>query len=123
MLLDQILKSLFLKEFKIVTLHVEDNLSTSGKFFFFSIFSNGESTSGTGLPSPLMFIIIGLRDNGNSFGNQISGIETDTKLSNHRNISTTGKGFHEGLSTGFGDGTEVIDQLLLGHTNTGIPNG
>jgi hypothetical protein len=41
-------------------------------------------------------------------------------LTNHTNISTSGKGFHESLSTGFGDGTEIVDQITLGHTNTSI---
>jgi hypothetical protein len=30
------------------------------------------------------------------------------------------EGFHESLSTRLGDGTEVVDKFLLGHTNTGI---
>jgi hypothetical protein len=30
------------------------------------------------------------------------------------------KGFHEGLGTRLGDGTEVVDKFLLGHTDTSI---
>ncbi len=30
------------------------------------------------------------------------------------------KGFHEGFGARLGDGTQVVDKLLLGHTNTGI---
>jgi hypothetical protein len=30
------------------------------------------------------------------------------------------KGFHESLGTRLGDGTEVVDKFLLGHTDTSI---
>lgn len=33
------------------------------------------------------------------------------------------KSLHEGLSTGLGDGTKVVDQIGLGHTDTGVDDG
>jgi hypothetical protein len=33
------------------------------------------------------------------------------------------EGFHESLSSGLGDGTKVVDKLLLSHTNTSIDKG
>jgi hypothetical protein len=33
------------------------------------------------------------------------------------------KGFHEGFGSRLGDGTQVVDKFLLGHTNTGILDG
>ena len=41
-------------------------------------------------------------------------------MTDHRNISTLGKGFHEGFSTRLGNSTEVGNKLLLSHTNTSI---
>jgi hypothetical protein len=119
--LDEILDTLLLEELEVIALHVENDLGTSGKSLTLGILSHGESTSSGGLPSPLMLIIIRLRDNGNPIGNKISRIETDTKLSNHGDISTARKSLHKGLSTGLGDSTKIVDQLLLGHTDTGIP--
>jgi len=102
---------------------VEDDLGSSGELLVLGVDGHGESTSGTGLPSPLVLIFVGLRDDGNSISHQISGIETHTKLTNHGNIGTTGESLHKGLSTGLSDGTKIINQLLLSHTNTGIPDG
>jgi hypothetical protein len=45
------------------------------------------------------------------------------KLTNHGNIGTGRQGLHEGLGTRLGDRTEVVDQISLGHTNTGISDG
>ena len=42
------------------------------------------------------------------------------KLTNHGNISTGRQSLHESLGTRLGDRTEVVDQISLGHTNTGI---
>lgn len=42
------------------------------------------------------------------------------ELTNHGNISTGRQSLHECLGTRLGDRTEVVDQIGLGHTNTGI---
>jgi hypothetical protein len=34
-----------------------------------------------------------------------------------------GEGFHEGLGSGLGDGTQVSDEFLLGHTDTSVSEG
>jgi hypothetical protein len=44
-------------------------------------------------------------------------------LTDHGDISTLRKGFHEGLSTRLSDSTEICDKLLFGHTNTSVYNG
>jgi hypothetical protein len=33
------------------------------------------------------------------------------------------EGFHEGFGSGLGNGTQVVDKFLLGHTNTSILDG
>jgi len=103
---------------------VEDDLGTSGELFgVLAIFNDIESTTSSGFPSVLNFIIIRLGDDGNLISDEESRVETDTELTNHGNISTRLKSFHESLSTGLSDGTEVVDKFLLGHTNTSILNG
>jgi hypothetical protein len=54
-------------------------------------------------------IIIRFRDNLNFIGNKIRRVETDTELSDHGNISSGVKGFHEGFGSGFSDGSEIVD--------------
>jgi len=87
------------------------------------IVNDGESTTSSGFPLVLLFIIIGLGGDGDLVSNQESGVETDTELTNHGDISTRLEGFHESLGTGLGDGTEVVDEFLLGHTDTSIFDG
>jgi hypothetical protein len=63
------------------------------------------------------------RDYGDLIGNQEGRVETDTELSNHGDISSLGKSLHEGLGSRLGDGSQVGDELLLGHADTGIAEG
>ena len=44
-------------------------------------------------------------------------------LTDHGNVSSRREGLHEGFCAGLCDGTEVVDQVGLGHTDTGIPDG
>jgi hypothetical protein len=64
-----------------------------------------------------------LGDNSDFFSNEISGVETNTELTNHANIGTSSDGFHETSGSGFGNGTKVVDEVTFGHTNTSILNG
>jgi hypothetical protein len=43
-------------------------------------------------------------------------------LTNHRDISTARKSLHERLGARLGNGTKVVNQVSLGHTDTGIPD-
>lgn len=98
-------------------------LSTSGQFIV-SIFinSNRECTTSGTFPSVLVFIIHRFGDNLNFLSNQISTVKTDTELTNHGNIGTAWQSFHKGFGSGFGDGSQIVDQFLFGHTDTGIPD-
>jgi len=83
-LLDKVLDSALLKEFEVIVLHVEDDLSTTGKFLWvFVVVGDGESTTSRGFPSPLDVFIIGLGNNFDLLSNEISGVETNTELTNH----------------------------------------
>jgi hypothetical protein len=61
-----------------------------------------------------------LGDDLDALSNQVGRVETDTELTDHGNIGTSAEGLHESLGSGLGDGSEVVDQIGLGHTDTGI---
>lgn len=82
MLLDNILNLLLLKIFILILLQAEANLSTATKRRINSIKSNGESTTSSRFPDILLVIIV-LGDNLHIFGDEVSRIETDTKLADH----------------------------------------
>ncbi len=48
---------------------------------------------------------------------------TDTELSNHADIRTRAQSLHESLGTRLGDRTQVVNQVGLGHSDTGITDG
>merc|ERR1719491_2805160 len=68
-------------------------------------------------------ILLVVEDDGDLLGNKVSGVESDTELTDHANISTSGDGFHEGTGARLGDGTKVVDEVGLLHTYTSIPDG
>ena len=71
---------------------------------------------------PLNGIVIRFGNDFDFFGNQISRVESDSELSDHRNISSWGECFHESFGSRFSNGTQIVDQFLFSHTNTGVPN-
>mmetsp|Transcript_10955 Transcript_10955/g.26530 ORF Transcript_10955/g.26530 Transcript_10955/m.26530 type:complete len:310 (+) Transcript_10955:1298-2227(+) len=120
-LLDQVLNTLLLKVFRHVFLEVKDD-SGSTTNSRVGGFSNGERT--TGLRTPYVaFISVALGDNFDLIGDEVGRVETNTELTNHTDIGTGGKSLHESLGSRLGDGTKVVDQIGLGHTDTGILNG
>jgi len=86
------------------------------------ILSDGERTTGGGLPDVLLVVVV-LGDDGDLIGDQVGGVETDTELTDHGHITTSGHSLHKGLGTGLGDCTEVVNELVLGHTDTRILDG
>jgi hypothetical protein len=86
-LLDEILKAALFKELGHVFLHVEDNLGSTGDHVG-AIGDNSESAGGVGLPAVLLIIVV-LGDDNNFVSNQVGGVETNTELTDHANISTS----------------------------------
>lgn len=64
-----------------------------------------------------------LGDDRHAVCDKVCGVETDTELSDHGDIGTCGEGLHELLGARAGNGTEVVDEVGLGHANTGILDG
>lgn len=83
------------------------------------VLGDGESSTSSRLPDVLLIIIV-LGSNLHLLRNEVRRVETNTKLSNHANIRTRRKSLHECLCTGFSDCSEVVDQISLGHSDTGI---
>ena len=120
-LLDEILDSLLLKIFAHVLLEVENDTGSTTKRGIVDLGDN-ERTSGFGAPH-VAFVAVVLGNNLDLIGNKVGRVETDTELSDHANVGSSRKGLHESLGSRLGDGSKVIDEIGLGHTNTGILNG
>jgi hypothetical protein len=120
-LLDEILDAALLNELGLVLLKVENDLGTTGKRIRV-VGLDGESATGVGLPLVLGLVVL-LGDDGDSLSDKIGGVETDTELTNHADIGTSGDGLHETSGSGLGDGTKVVAEVRLGHTDTGIVDG
>ena len=76
-----------------------------------------------------------------ALGDKVSGIEADTELANHGDISTGAKRLHEALQRcvrmmswammperkylrpGLGNSTEVVDHVGLGHADAAVADG
>ena len=87
-----------------------------------SVWVDGEGSTGVGLPSELLVIIV-FRNNSDLLGNEIGGVETDTELTDHANIGTSSDGLHETSGSRLGNGTKIVDELSFRHTNAGVMDG
>ena len=84
--------------------------------------TNRERTTRRRLPHVLL-VVVALGDHLHAVSHQVSGVETHTELTNHRNIARSRlKSLHERLRSRASNGTQVVDQVSLCHTNTGITN-
>lgn len=122
MLLDDIFDALLLKVLELVLLEVEANLRTTPKRGVFCIRGDGKSTTGSRLPDVLLIVVV-LRDDLHALRNEVGRVETDTELTNHRDIGTGAEGLHESLCTRLSDRTKIVDHVGLGHTDTSIADG
>ena len=80
---------------------------------------NGERTSSLWFPNILLIVIM-FTYNSDLLRHQIRGIETYSKLTNHRNISSGLQGFHKLLGTGLSNCSKVVNKICLGHTNSRV---
>lgn len=110
-LLDDLLDLALVQVLSLLVLEVKDDGGTAAELLALGVSSDAESTTSAGLPDVLLVIVV-LGDDSDLVGNEVGRIETDTKLTNHRNISTGGESLHELLGTGTGDCSEVVDKVL-----------
>lgn len=83
---------------------------------------HGERSSGGRLPHMAIVIVVFGR-NDDLVGNEESRVESDSELSDHGDIGSGLEGLHEGLGARLGDGSKVVDEVSLGHSDSGIEDG
>ena len=140
-LLDDVLDLLLLEVLELVLLEEEADLGTTAKVGVDSVGGDGEGASSSGLPDVLLVVVV-LGDDLDALGDEVGGVETDTELTNHRDVGTGRECLHEALyakvaqltanrerkktqylRAGLRDRTKVVDEVSLGHTDTRITNG
>jgi len=121
-LLDNLLDLLLLKVVELVLLQEQLHLGSSTQRSSLGVGSDGESTTSSRLPNVLLVIVV-LGGNLNLLGNEIGRVETNTELTNHADVGTAAQSLHESLGSGLGDCSQVVNQVGLGHTNTGVSDG
>merc|ERR1719453_1984494 len=84
-----------------------------------SVLLHSKGATSSRLPYILLIIIV-LGNDTDLVRHKVAGVETDTKLTNHGDVTTSGHGLHEGFSSRLGNGSKVVDELVLGHTNTRV---
>ena len=79
-----------------VLLEVKADLSTASERWVDGIVGDGDGTTCSRLPDVLLVIIV-FRDDLDALSDQVSGVETNTKLTDHRNVGTGAESLHETL--------------------------
>ena len=120
-LLDEVLDALLLEVLGHVLLEVEDDAGTTADGGLGGG-DDGEGSAGLGAPGVGLVVVV-LGGDLDLVGDEVGRVETNTELSDHGDVGSGGEGLHEGLGSGLGDGTEVVDEVGLGHADTGILNG
>jgi len=97
-LLDDLLDLLLLNVLELILLEEEADFGTTAEGRVGVVESDGEGAAGSRLPD-VLFVVIVLRDDLHALGHEVCGVETNTELSNHGNISARAERLHEALST------------------------
>jgi hypothetical protein len=115
-LLDEVLQAALLEVLEAVLLHVKDNLGAAAERLARGITANGEVSAGLRLPNVLLVIVV-LRDNGDTIGSEVGGVETDTELADEGDVGgVVLEALHELLGARGSDGTEAVNEIGLGPT-------
>jgi hypothetical protein len=94
--LDDFLDLLFLQVLKLVFLEPEADFGTASEGRIDIIGSDGESATSSGLPDILLVVVV-FRDNLDTLGDEVGRVETNTELTDHRDISTRAQSLHKTL--------------------------
>ena len=101
MLLDDILDLLLLEVFKLILFQVESNLGAAAKRGALGVGGNRESSPTGRFPDVLLVVVV-FRHDLNAIGNEVCGVEANTKLSNHGNVGASTNSLHESLPAELG---------------------
>mmetsp|Transcript_89791 Transcript_89791/g.155444 ORF Transcript_89791/g.155444 Transcript_89791/m.155444 type:complete len:227 (+) Transcript_89791:1489-2169(+) len=123
-LLDQILEAALLEELRLVLLEVANHFGSTFHLtvHHLCIFLHSEGTTSSRLPDVLLIVIV-LADDTHLVRDQVCRVEAYSELANHGDVTTSGHGLHEGLGSRFGNGAQIVDQLVLRHSNAGVLDG
>jgi len=98
---------------------VKSDLGAAAELLAGGILANSKRAAGSRLPDVLVVIVV-LGGHGDTVGNEVSRVETNTELADAGDISTGGHGLHERLGAGLGDGAEHVHKVSLGHAHTRV---
>ncbi len=87
MLLDDILDLFLLEVLKLVLLEEEADLGTTTEVGVDSVGGDSEGSTSSGLQNVLLVVVV-LRDDLDTLGDEVGQVETDTKLTNHGDVGT-----------------------------------
>merc|ERR1712100_160048 len=118
-LLHELLDLVALGELLAVVLEVESDGGTAAEGITLRVLLNGERRVGGGLPDVLLVVVV-LGADGDLVGDEVDGVETDTELTDEVDVATLLELLEEGGGTGLGNGSQIVDEVLLGHTDTPV---
>mmetsp|Transcript_16272 Transcript_16272/g.29323 ORF Transcript_16272/g.29323 Transcript_16272/m.29323 type:complete len:725 (-) Transcript_16272:113-2287(-) len=122
MLLYELLNAALFKILQLILLEVKNDLGTTAQDFALSVTLNSKRTTSLRFPDVLLIVVV-LGNNSDLISNEVGGIKAYTKLTNHANIGTGGKSLHESLGPRASNSTKIVNEINLGHTDTGIDKG
>merc|ERR1719167_661462 len=95
-LLHHIFDLLLVVEISLILLHGEHNLGASAQLFALGVGLDSEGASGAAFPHILLVVVV-LARHGDLVGDEVGGVEADSELPNHGDISAGGQRLHERL--------------------------
>mmetsp|Transcript_8368 Transcript_8368/g.18980 ORF Transcript_8368/g.18980 Transcript_8368/m.18980 type:complete len:674 (+) Transcript_8368:222-2243(+) len=120
-LLHEVLDAALLEVLELVLLEVEHDLRSTSEVLR-GVLAHGERATSLRLPAVLLVVVVlGVHDH--LLGDEVGGVETDAELSNHGDVRSGAESLHERLGSRSCDGSEVVDQVSLGHADAGVDDG
>merc|ERR1711957_973790 len=117
----QILHAALLQKLRLVFLQIANYLRTTLHLtvHHLCILLNCERATRARFPNILLIVVV-LAYHPDFVGHEIRRVEAHAELTNHADVATRSHRLHEGLCATLGNGTKIVDQLILRHANTRI---
>jgi hypothetical protein len=95
-LFDSILDTLLLEVLSLILLEVKADLSATTERWVDGVQGDSEGATRRRLPDVLLIVVM-FRDDLNTLGNKVGGIEANTELANHGDVSARAQRLHKAL--------------------------